>query len=124
MTFNRDKYLSGDFDCSSMDENRNAYNAQIYKGLEWNFYIKDYIIKYIGSILSSYNYSVVEPFANISAFLSFGLFSQAIDFLNAQNCGNVQLETIRDGLASLIKDADDTDSEDSSYSDSSDDSSD
>ncbi len=39
MQFNRNKYMSGDFDISNRDEVRNAYYAQQYKGLEWNYYL-------------------------------------------------------------------------------------
>lgn len=109
MQFNKDEYLKGNFDASSEDEIIIANKATKISGLEWNLYIKNYIIKYISSLLSAYSYSIVSPFVTLSSFLEFGLFSQAIEYLNAQNCGNTQLETIRDGLVKILKEADDTD---------------
>lgn len=109
MQFNRNEYLKGNFDATSQDEVTIANRATKLSGLEWNLYIKNYIIKYISSLLSTYSYSIVAPFVSLSSFLEFGLFSQAIEYLNAQSCGNTQLEAIRDGLINILKNADDID---------------
>lgn len=109
MQFNRNKYMSGDFDISNRDEVRNAYYAQQYKGLEWNYYIKDYVKKCLGNAIGTFEYDwkKIQPFANLGAFIDFGLFNQAADYLDTLETDDDEFNTNKALWSARLRTADD-----------------
>lgn len=102
MQFNRNEYLDGNFDHSSVKERENAYYAEQYKGLEWNNYIAPYFKFYLGNTIGSfgYSYSIMKSFADVGTFIDMGLFAQAAEALSNVDTGN---ETINANLAKWVE---------------------
>lgn len=122
MTFNRDDYLIGNFNKSSKDEVRNFNATADNKGIDWNNYIKDYLIKMLSVdiceidteiFLSSISFA---DFTVIILLLQSGLFGLAATKLATLSCTEDSLVALKDKWEPLIIAADDTlnDSSDSS----------
>ena len=109
MQFNRNKYISGDFDLTNQDEIKNAYYAQQYKGLDWNNYIKDYLKRCLGDAIGtfSYDWKKVQPFANLGPFIDFGLFNQAADYLDTLESDDDGFNTNKALWSARLRAADD-----------------
>lgn len=120
MQFNRNKYLVSDFDLDNENEIKNAYYAQQYKGLDWNNYIKSYIIKCLADAIETYSfgYKDLKEFVEVGEYINFGLFIQAADYLDSLETDNENLKIYKTLWSERLREADDYQyqlSQDSNY---------
>lgn len=109
MQFNRNKYLVSDFDLDNEDEIKNAYYAQQYKGLDWNNYIKNYVIKCLSDAIGTYGfeYKDIQDFIGVGEYINFGLFIQAANYLDSLETDNENLKIYKALWSERLSEADD-----------------
>ena len=109
MQFNRNEYLKFNYDTSLLAENEANYFANIYKGLEWNQYIKSYLKRCFGNYMATegYTYHEIMDLQLANSMIDYGLFTQAAEYFEAIAKKN---PILRDGLnfwAQKLREADD-----------------
>lgn len=82
MNFNRKKFLSGEYDYESPRERKiywDVCNRPDLSGLEWNMYIKDYVLFCIRSDLLKVDVSLMQPIIQFIPLIELGMFNTVAD---------------------------------------------
>jgi hypothetical protein len=112
MQFNRDKYLLGEYDLSSSIECTNANKAKVISQLDWNLFIKDYVIRELRKDLMKID-GIAEGLQLMQyvPFLTLGMFNTCAILLSQETFTNETLEAIRLKWIPLLVSANDIDDE-------------
>jgi len=112
MQFNRDKYLLGEYDLSSSIECTNANKAKVISQLDWNLFIKDYVIRELRKDLMKID-GIAEGLQLMQyvPFLTLGMFNTCAMLLSQVTFTNETLEAIRLKWIPLLVSANDIDDE-------------
>lgn len=112
MQFNREKYISGDYDITSLDEVVCASKASSLKGLDWNLFIKDYVIKELRKdFLEIKDFNLIKELMTFVPLLQLGMFSTLTHILENTNFENPTLENLRVRWVKILPEANDIKSE-------------
>ena len=109
MQFNRNEYLKFNYDTSITAENEANYYANVYKGLEWNQYIKSYLKRCFGNYMatSGYTYNDIMNLQLANSMIDYGLFTQAAEYFEQISKRNPALATGLEFWAQKLREADD-----------------
>src|SRR5574344_236460 len=105
--FNRDDYLNYKYDSSSSIECKNYNMASELSGLDWNLYIKDYVLRQMREDLMKLDTSSCTTVLQYIPMLELGMFNTVAAALNATTYTNTDLEALRVKWIPLLKSAND-----------------
>lgn len=109
MQFNRTKYLHYEYDVTIREEVEANYYANIYKGLEWNQYIKSYVKRCFGNYMATegYTYQNIMDFQLANSMIDYGLFNQAADYFDDISKKDAELASGLKFWSQKLREADD-----------------
>ncbi len=100
--------------CKNILKNKEKIKGNSYQPLKMadfscQHYIKDYVKKCLGNAIGTFEYDwkKIQPFANLGAFIDFGLFNQAADYLDTLETDDDEFNTNKALWSARLRTADD-----------------
>ena len=109
--YNRTEYLNGNYDKGSAIEEHAYAKALECSGLDWNMYIKDYILRNMREDLMKLDVSACSALLQYIPMLELGMFNTVAAALSAATYTDASLEALRVKWIPLLKSANDISAE-------------